>query len=57
MLKLSAEGPDFSTEGKTAMYQDVIELKNKDHRVLTARAQGADGQWREFMTANYRRTK
>ena len=40
-----------------AKYQDVIEFKSDDHRVLTSRTLGDDGQWREFMTAHYRRKK
>jgi hypothetical protein len=57
VLTLSAEGPDFSTEGKTAKYRDVIELKNDDHRTLTSYVLGDDGKWQEFMTANYWRKK
>jgi hypothetical protein len=57
VLTLDAEGPSRVTEGKMAKYQDVMELKSEDHRVLTSRILGDDGQWREFMTANYRRTK
>jgi hypothetical protein len=57
VLTLDAEGPSMVTEGKMAKYQDVIEFKSDDHRVLTSRLLGDDGQWREFMTANYRRKK
>lgn len=57
VLTLNTEGPDFSTPGKTAKYQDIIELKSDDHRVLSSQFQGADGQWVRFMTANYRRKK
>jgi Protein of unknown function (DUF1579) len=57
VLTLDAEGPSMVTEGKMAKYQDVIEFKNGDHRVLTSRVLGDDGKWHEFMTANYRRKK
>jgi hypothetical protein len=57
VLTLDAEGPSMVTEGKMAKYQDVIELKSDDHRVLTSRILGDDGAWRDFMTANYRRTE
>lgn len=57
ILTLESEGPDMAVEGKMARYRDVIELKSGDHRVLTSHALGEDGQWREFMTANYRRKK
>jgi hypothetical protein len=43
--------------GKLARYQDVIEIKGADHRILTSRCLGDDGQWREFMKADYWRTK
>jgi hypothetical protein len=57
VLALHAEGPDMSTEGKTAKYKDVIELVSDDHRVLTSHVLGDDGAWHQFMTAHYRRTK
>jgi len=56
VLTLEAEGPDFAGEGRMAKYQDVTEFRGDDHRVLTSRVLGGDGQWREFMTAHYRRT-
>jgi hypothetical protein len=40
-----------------AKYQDIIEIKSDDHRVLSSRFQTDDGKWHDFMTANYRRTK
>jgi uncharacterized protein DUF1579 len=57
VLTLNAEGPDFTQPGKTAQYKDVIELKDDDHRMLTSHALGDDGQWHQFMTANYQRKK
>lgn len=57
VLTLDTEGPSFTAEGKTAKYKDSIELKSDDHRVLTSRAQDDDGNWHEFMTSHYRRTK
>jgi hypothetical protein len=55
VLTLDTEGPSFCAEGKTARYQDVIEIKSPDHRVLTSRTLGDDGTWTQFMTAHYRR--
>ena len=55
VLTMSAEGPDFTQAGKTAKYRDVIEFKSDDHRVMSSHALGDDGQWHQFMEANYRR--
>jgi hypothetical protein len=57
VLTLDAEGPDMAGEGKMAKYQDIIEFKSNDHRVLRSRMLGDDGNWREFMIANYWRRK
>ncbi len=47
VLTLNAEGPNFATGGDTmAKYQDIIELRSDDHRILTSRTLGDDGQWR-----------
>jgi hypothetical protein len=55
ILTLDSEGPSFSGDGTMAKYQDVIEFITPDHRTLTARVQGADGSWQQFMTAHYHR--
>jgi hypothetical protein len=55
VLTLDSEGPGMTVEGKMAKFKDVIELKNDNHRVLTSHMLGEDGNWRHFMTANYRR--
>ena len=57
VLTLNTEGPDFTRPGKTAKYQDIIEFRSDDHRVLTSRALSEDGQWHQFMTAHYHRKK
>jgi hypothetical protein len=57
ILTLDTEGPNMAVEGKTAKFQDIIEFKSDDHRVLRSRMQGDDGNWHEFMSANYRRKK
>jgi hypothetical protein len=55
VLTLDCEGPAFDGSGKTANYQDVIELKGDRERIHTSRVQGEDGSWTEFMKATYRR--
>ena len=57
LLTLDSEGPGMSGDGTLAKYQDAIEFKSDDHRVLTSRVLGEDGQWHLFMTAHYRRKK
>ena len=57
VLTLDAEGPSMSGDGGMAKYQDRIELKSDDHRVLTSHVLGEDGEWHGFMTAHYRRNK
>ena len=57
VLTLNSEGPSMKGDGTRAQYQDVIEFKNDDHRVLTARTQKEDGTWQQFMTVHYRRKK
>ena len=57
VLTLDAEGPSMEAEGELRKYQDIIEVKSDDHRVLRSQMLGDDGQWHHFMTANYRRTK
>jgi hypothetical protein len=55
VLTLDTEGPHFSGGGKRARYQDVIEFKSDDHRVMRSRMLGDDGTWHEFMTVHYRK--
>jgi hypothetical protein len=55
-LMLNAEGPSLTIEGETGKYRDTIELVSDDHRVLTSAFLFDDGEWREFMRADYRRT-
>ena len=57
VLTLDAEGPTSPAEGKMAKYQDIIEFKSDDHRVLSSQMLGDDGKWHHFMTANYRRSR
>lgn len=55
ILTLSAEGPSFTDPTKTTMYQDIIEIKDDNHRILRSQYQGENGEWTHFMTAHYKR--
>lgn len=57
VLTLDAEGPSMAVPGQTARYKDAIEFVTPDHRTLTSRFLGDDGQWHHFMTAHYYRKK
>lgn len=57
VLTLDTEGPSFAGDGSNAPYKDSFEFKNDDHFVLTSRMQDKDGNWQEFMTADYKRIK
>jgi hypothetical protein len=54
-LALNCEGPDFENPGRTARYQDRITLIDANRRTLTARVQTENGDWKEMMSAEYRR--
>jgi hypothetical protein len=50
------EGPSMADDGTMSTYQDVIEFKNDNHRVLTSRAVEKDGTLSQpFMSVEYRR--
>lgn len=53
-MTLNCEGPNMEGEG-TAMYRDVIEIIDDNHRTLTSYGQQADGKWMQFMKASYTR--
>lgn len=57
ILTLEAEGPNMMdpAAGRTR-YRDVIEFKSDEHRTLTSSAL-VDGEWVQFVTAHYRKTK
>lgn len=57
ILTLEAEGPSMATPGKMAKYRDIIEIKNKDHKVFRSAIQGEDGKWTTFLTSQSRRKK
>jgi hypothetical protein len=54
-MTLNCEGPDMVKDGETALYRDVIELIDENHRTLTSHGQDENGEWQEFMKAHYYR--
>jgi hypothetical protein len=56
-LTLDTKGPDFSGGSELVDYQDIIEFVNDDHRLLKSQLRDQDGNWNQFMVANYHRKK
>lgn len=56
-LTLNCEGPSPADPAKTVRMKDVLELTDKDTRVLTSSLLGDDGKWVPFMTMTARRKK
>ncbi len=55
ILTLNTTGPDFADPTKTATYQDIIEMQDKNTRILRSQFQDDQGTWHEFMRATYKR--
>jgi hypothetical protein len=55
VLTLNTEGPNMEAQGKMTKMKDVIEIKDKDHKVLTSFMLNDDGKWVQFYTSNARR--
>lgn len=54
-MTLNCEGPSMVKDGETALYRDVIELIDENHRTLTSYGQDDKGEWQEFMKSHYYR--
>lgn len=57
ILTLDTVGPSMTDPGKTTAYQDIHELipGKPNERIFRSRMKVADGTWKEFMTAQYRK--
>ncbi len=54
-LNLYAEGPDFDSGDRIALYRDRIELIGENERVMTSAVQSESGEWTQFMEMRFRR--
>lgn len=54
-MTLTCEGPHMEKDGETALYRDVIEIHDTDHRTMTSYGQDDAGEWHAFMKARYTR--
>ncbi len=57
VLTLEAEGPTFGDPQKLSKYREVITLKGPDQKLVVSSVQTPDGQWFEYVSADYRRKK
>ena len=55
-LTLDTEGPRCNQDGM-AKYQDIIEIIDDDHWILSSQILEEDGKWQSFMSAHHRRRK
>lgn len=56
-LTLEGEMPSPFAAGKLVRVREVIELKDRDQKVVTTSLQGEDGRWQTLVTVNARRKK
>ena len=54
-LTLNAEGPSMAGDGGMAKYHDIITIVSLNERTLRSEQLQADGTWKHFMTATYKR--
>jgi hypothetical protein len=54
-MTLNCEGPNMVKDGETALYRDVIELIDENHRTTTSSGQDENGEWVEFGKSHYTR--
>lgn len=52
-MTLNCEGPSMIKDGETALYREVIELIDENHRTQTSSGQDEKGEWQQFGKAHY----
>ena len=57
VLTLETTAPSPADPTKLVKMKDVLEVKDKDHRVMTSTMQTDNGQWVPFMTLTAARKK
>jgi hypothetical protein len=55
-MVLDTVGPKFDGPG-TAEYQDMVEIVDNDHWILSSRVKSDSGEWIDFMTSHHYRQK
>lgn len=55
VLTLESEGACPLQPGKVIKFRDIIEVKDKDHKLFTSTMQGEDGKWITIMTSTSQR--
>jgi hypothetical protein len=56
-LILLTDGPSMIEPGKTAKYEETMELVDADHKTFTSKIQLPDGTWMELVKVTYERVK
>ena len=56
-LTLETEGPCPMKGGKISRFKEVVEIKDKDHKVFTSSIQEDDGKWSTMVVVNSTRKK
>lgn len=56
-LTLEAEGPNFTSPGKTAKFRDAYQFVSNDKIIATSSMQSDKGDWVVFMTGTMQRKK
>jgi hypothetical protein len=55
VLTLDCEGPAFDNPAEMAHYQDIVEVRSPNERVLRSQVLDAEGVWHQFMEGVFTR--